>query len=104
MLQQPYGLLIHQLRYHVTQNSSYSVKPLVRLTNILQTHVVQQDLLHDEDGNRFAKLGAGFHDAQAEWDDFGCEQKVDDFGTIVFDKRADHTEGGQAEVLEGPGF
>ena len=33
-----------------------------------------------------------FHDAQAERDNLGGEQKVDDVGVVHFDQRADHAD------------
>ena len=52
VLQQPYGLLIHQLRHHIAQYRSHRVEPLVGLADVLQAHIVKQDLLDDEDGYR----------------------------------------------------
>lgn len=104
MLQQPNGLLIHQLRHHIRQDCAHSVKALICLANVLQAHVVEENLLHDEDGDGLTQLGAGLHDAQAERDDLGREQEVDDFGAVVLDQRADDAEGSQAEVLEGAGL
>lgn len=94
MLQQPDSLLIHKLRDHIAQHRPDRIKPLVRLANVLQAHIVQQNLLHDEDGDGFAQLAAGLHDAQAQRDDLGREQEVDDVRGVVFDQRADHAEGG----------
>lgn len=48
-------------------------EPVVRLTNVGKTTVVQEYLLQDERGNGFAQFRAGFHDAQTQWNDFGCE-------------------------------
>jgi hypothetical protein len=56
VLQQPYGLLVNQLSNHVTQYGTDGVKALVGLADILQTHVVKQDLLDDEDSDRLAEL------------------------------------------------
>jgi len=101
VLQQPHRLLIHKLRNHIREHRSYSVKALVRLADVLQAHIIQQDLLHDEDGHRLAQLGARLHDPQAQRDDLGGEQEVDDLRAVVLDQRTDDTQGGEAEVLEG---
>ncbi len=85
MLQQPHSLLIHQLRHHITQHRPHSIEPLVRLADILQTHIIEEDFLDDEDGNGLAKFGPGLHDAQTEGDDFGGEEEVDHFRAVVFD-------------------
>ena len=48
MLQQPDGLTLLELDYHIAQYGAYSVEPLVRLADIVETHIIQQDLLYDE--------------------------------------------------------
>ena len=104
MLQQPDRLLLHQLRDHIAQHRPDGVEALVGLADVRQAHVVQQDFLHDEDGDGFAELRPGLHDAEAERDDFRGEEEVYYFRAVVFDQGADHAEGGQAEVFEGAGF
>lgn len=124
MLKQSDGLLIHQLRHlrekkelvnhrpvfrtsevfsahHIRQHRADSIEPLVSLADVLQTEVVQQDFLHDENRHRLAQLAAGLHDAQAQRDDLGREQEVDNVGAVVLDERADHAERRQAQVFEG---
>ena len=101
MLQQPHSLLIHQLRHHIRQNRAHRIEALVCLADVLQPHIVEQDLLHNEDGHRLAELRAGLHDTQTERDNLGGEEKVDDLGAVILDKRADNAEGGETEVLEG---
>lgn len=77
MLQQSHSLLIHQLRHHITQHSAHSVEPLVRLADILQTHIIEQYFLHDENRDGLAELGARFHNTKTERDDLGGEEEVD---------------------------
>jgi len=89
VLQQPHRLLIHKLRNHIREHRAHSVEALVRLADILQAHIIQQDLLHDKDGHRLAQLGTGLHDTQAQRDDLGGEQEVDDLRAVVLDQRAD---------------
>ena len=104
MLQQPDRLLIHQLRHHITEDRPDCVEALVRLADVLQSHVVEEDLLHDEDGDGLAEFGAGLHDAEAERDDFGGEEEVYHVCAVVFDEGADDAEGGEAQVFEGTRF
>lgn len=104
VLKQPHSLLIHQLSNHVAQHSTHGIESLVCLADILQAHVIEQYLLHDEDCDRFAQLGPRLHNTEAERDDLGGEEEVDDFGAVVFDEGADHAQGGQAKIFEGPGF
>lgn len=104
MLQQPHRLTLLQLQHHVTQHRPHGIEPLISLADIIQPHVVEQNLLHDEDGHCLAEFGAGLHDAQAQGDDLGGKEEVDDVGRVVFDERADYAERGQAQVFEGAGF
>lgn len=104
VFQQPIRPLIHQVLHHITQHAAHGVKPLVSLADIIQAHVVEQDLLHDEDGDRLAELGAGLHDAEAERDDLGGKEEVDHVGGVVLNEGADHAERGQAQVFEGAGL
>ena len=94
MFQQPHSLLIHELSDHITQHSAHSIEPLVCLADVLQTHIIQQDLLHDEYCDRFAQLRPRLHNTEAERDDLGGEEEIDDFGAVVFDEGADHAQGG----------
>lgn len=93
MLQQPHSLLLDKLGDHVAQYSPHSVEPFVGLADVLQAEVIEQDLLHNKDGHGFAKLAAGLHDAQTEWDYLGCEQEVDDFARVILDEGADYAQG-----------
>ena len=104
MFQQPIRPLIHQILYHIAQHAAHGVESLVSLADVVQAHVVEQDLLDDEDGDRLAELGAGLHDAEAERDDLGGEEEVDHVGGVVLNESADHAERGQAQVFEGAGF
>ena len=92
MLQQPHSLLLDQMAYHVAEHRADSVEPFVRVTNVFQTPVVEQDLLHNEDGHGFAELAPGFHHSQAEGDDLGREQEVNDVGGVVFDQSTNDAE------------
>lgn len=56
MLQKPRGLLFHQLRNHVAENSSNSIKSFICGANIVETMIVKQDLLNNEDCDRLAEL------------------------------------------------
>ena len=74
------------------------------MADVTQAKVVQQDLLNDEYRDRLGQLRTGLHDAKAEWNDLRGEQKVDDFGAVVFDKRSNHAERSQTQVLERTRF
>ena len=83
MFQQPHRLTFDQLIHHVAQHRPHRVEPLVRLTYVGQSEVVEEDLLNDEDGYCFGEFGSCFHDSKAERDDFGGEEEVDDVGVVV---------------------
>lgn len=51
MLQQTDGQSVDQLVDHVAKHSADSVEALIRLANVSQAHVVQQDPLHNKDGD-----------------------------------------------------
>ena len=82
MLQQAYGLRLHQLVNHVTQHSHNREKSFVSVTNVCQTGLIEKNLLNDEDCDGFGEFRPGFHDAETEWNNFCGEQKVDD-GVVV---------------------
>jgi hypothetical protein len=63
-------------------------------------YVVEQDLLHDERRDGLGQLAAHLHRAQAQRDDFGRQQEVDDVGVVDLDERADDAERREAQVLE----
>ena len=51
MLQQPDRLRLHQLIYHIAQHGPHGVEPLVRMADVRQARLIQQDLLDDKDRN-----------------------------------------------------
>jgi hypothetical protein len=121
MLQQPHGLAIDQRRHHIAQHGPDGIEPLVRLTDVLQPQVVEQNLLHDENRDRLGQFRSSLHDAQAQWDDLGREEEVDHVRIVILlvsistphaciacythlDERTDDAERGQTKVLERPGL
>ena len=85
MLQQPHRLLIHELRDHIREHGAYSVETFVRLTDVLEAHVVEKDFLDDEDRDRLAEFRPGLHNTETERDDLGGQEEVNDFGAVVLD-------------------
>ena len=80
VLEESCRLLFDKLRDHVAQHRSNSVESLIGGTNIIQPMIIEKDLLNDEYGHGLAELGAGLHDSEAERDNFGGEEEVDDIG------------------------
>lgn len=56
MLEQADGLLLYKLVDHVAEHGADSVETLVRLADVRKPNVVQENLLHNEDGDRLAEL------------------------------------------------
>ena len=52
MLQQPNRLLLYQLGDHVTKHGADRIKALICLADVRQSHIVEQNLLDDKDGDR----------------------------------------------------
>jgi hypothetical protein len=65
MLQQTHRLLVNQLSNHITEYGTDGVEALVSLADVLQAHVIKQDLLNDEDSNGLAELRSSLHDTEA---------------------------------------
>jgi hypothetical protein len=104
MLEKTDGLLLDQLADHVTKHRSNSVETLVSLADVGEASIVKEDFLDDEDGNGLAEFGAGFHDAEAQWDNFGCKKKVDNLGRIIFHQCSDDAEGRETKILKWARF
>ena len=83
MLQQSYGLSLHQLVYHIAQHGTHGVEPFIRVTDIRQSRLVQQYLLNDEDRNGLGELRASLHDPQAKRDYLRREQEVNHGRVVV---------------------
>lgn len=80
MLQESRRLLLDELRHHVAEDRSHGVEALVCRTDVVETVIVEKNLLHNKDGHSLAQLRSRLHDAQAERDDLGRKQEVDDLG------------------------
>ena len=79
MFQQANSLLLDKLIDHVAQHGTHSIEAFVRLTDVGETNIVEQDLLYNEDGHRLTELRASLHDTQTKRDDFGSEEEIDHF-------------------------
>jgi hypothetical protein len=82
VFEQPDGLSFHQLVHHIAQHGPHGIEPLIRMADIRQTRLVQQDLLNDEDRNGLRKLRTGLHDPQAKWD-YLCREEEVNHGRVV---------------------
>ena len=102
MLQKTGRLLLNKLGDHVAENSSDCIEPFICGTNIIQSMIIKEYLLHNEYCDRLAELRACFHDSKAKRDDFCCEEEVDDIRGIILDKSSNDSQRGQSQVFEGP--
>ena len=89
MLEQPSRLLLNQLRHNVAEDGPDSVEALIRGTDVVEPVVVKQNLLNDEDRHSLAELAARLHDPEAEGNDLGREEEVDNLARVVLDQSAD---------------
>jgi hypothetical protein len=65
VLKQTDRLRLHKLPDHVAEHHPNGVETLVRVADVPEPNVVQEDLLHDEDRHGFAQLRTRLHDAEA---------------------------------------
>lgn len=100
MLEEPSRLGLNELSNHVAEDSADGVEALVGSADIVEAVIVEEDLLDDEDGHGLTKFRARLHDAQAERDDLGCEEEVDDLGRIILNEGADNTQASETKVFE----
>lgn len=100
MFEQAHSLLLDKLIDHIAEHRTNGVETLVGLADVREPNIVEQDLLYDKDGDRLAELRARLHDPQAQRDDLGSKEEIDDLRGVVLDKSADNAEGGEAEVLK----
>ena len=78
MLQQPCRLLLDELRDHIAEHRAHSVETLVGSTYVVQSMIVEEDLLDNEDSDSLAELRSRLHDPKAKWNDLGCQEEVND--------------------------
>lgn len=93
-------MLFHKLTNHVTKDGANGVESFVSSTNVVQTTVVEENLLNDEDGNCLAQFRAGLHYPETEGNDLRRQEEVDDLGGVVLDKCSDNAQGSQPQVFE----
>ena len=89
MLEEAGRLLLDELADHVAQDGSHGIKALVCRANVVETVVVQEYLLNDEDCHRLAQLGSRLHDSKTEGYYLRSKEKIDDLGRIILDKGPD---------------
>jgi hypothetical protein len=78
VLEQSCGLLLNQLGYHVAQDSSNSVESFISGANIVQSVIIEENLLDDKNSHGFTELRSSFHDAEAQGDNFCSQEEVND--------------------------
>lgn len=86
---------------HVAQDGSHGVKSLVRGTDVVESIVIEQDLLHDENGHSLAKLRASLHDAEAQRYYLCGKEEVDDVGGVILDQGANDAKARESQIFKG---
>jgi len=104
VFQQSCCLLLYQLRHHVAQHGSHSIKSLICCADIVQAMVIKKDLLYNENGNCLAKLRTSLHDTQTQRDDFCRQEEVYNVRGVILDQCTNDTEGGQSQIFEWSGL
>lgn len=56
MLEQPCSLRLDELGNHVAENGANGVEPLIGGADVVEAVVVEQNLLHNKDGDSLAKF------------------------------------------------
>lgn len=100
MLEQASSLGLDELSNHIAEDRANGIESLVGGTDVVETIVIKENLLHNKDGNSLAKFRASLHDSEAEGNDLGCEQEVDNFGGVIFHQSPDDAKTGQPEIFE----
>lgn len=77
------GLGLHQLVHHVAENGAYRIEALISMAYIGQASLVEQYLLHDEDGYSFRQFRASLHDPETKRNNFGWKKEMDDSVIVV---------------------
>lgn len=102
VLKETSSLGLDKLSNHVAQDRTNGVEALIGGADVVEAIVIKQNLLHNEDGHSLAKFGASLHDSQAERDNLGCEEEVDDFRRVVLHECSNDTKARQSEILKWP--
>ena len=89
---------------HVVKHGRNSIKSFIGLTNVVKSSVIMEDFLNDERGNCFRQFAPGFHDSEAEGDNFCGEEETDNFWVIDLDKSTNDPEGSETKIFEGTGL
>ena len=91
VFQQPCRLLLNELRNHIAEYRANSVETLICSANVIQSMIIQEDLLDDKDGNGLAELRACLHNSKAEGNNLRCKEKIDNVRRIILHQRPDNT-------------
>jgi len=99
---------------HFSQHLRNGKEAVARLAHIVETIIIEQDLLDNEGGDCLTQFIAIFHDMQTQRDSFRLDQELSHLavgndarggvghhiGMRVLDQGANHTERGQTQVLK----
>jgi len=65
--------LVLLTRNHVVENSAYCEEPLCCLTQVVQSLLIQEDLLDYKRGHSLRKISASFHDPKTKGNNFSLK-------------------------------
>ena len=101
VLEQSRRWLFVEDAHHLRQAIGYGHEPLRRCTDVVQTDIIEQNLLQDEGGDRLGQLRSRLHRPKAQRNELGRQQKVNHMRIIDLDERSHDSQTGEAEVFEG---
>ena len=85
--------------HNTYQDHRHVREPVVGLTDVVQSRLVQEDLLQDEGCHCLGQLRSGLHDPEAEGDDLCGQEEVDHLLFVSLDQGTDYTEAGSEKQL-----
>ena len=100
VFQQPRRLLFNELRNHIAEHCTNCVETLVCSANVIQSMIIQEDLLNDEDSDSLAKFRARLHNSKTEGNNLRCEEEVNDIRRIILHEGSDNAKRGKSQVFE----
>lgn len=93
-------MLLNQLSNHIAEDRTDCVETLIGRTDVVETIVVEQNLLNNENRDRLAELAARLHNTQAQRDDLRRKEEVDNFARVVLHQCANNTQRSESEIFE----
>lgn len=82
VFEKAHGMGMRQIIDHQTKNVNDGMEAFIGMTNIGQSDLIQEDFLHDENGDGLGEFRAVLHNAQAKRNNLGGEKEVDHLSIV----------------------